>query len=136
MNSDNAGGAELPQLIPVLAAVISRGDSYLVCRRPVQKRHGGLWEFPGGKLEAGETWLDAAQRELAEELGLTVESVSEPVFAVHDAGSVFVITFVPVIAAGEPQPLEHAELRWARLAELPGLDFAPSDRQFVDWLLG
>ena len=39
--------------IRVLAAVIARGDRYLVCRRPVQKRHGGLWEFPGGKLELG-----------------------------------------------------------------------------------
>ena len=123
-------------MIPVLAAVISRGDAYLVCRRPTHKRHGGLWEFPGGKLEPGEDWLEAARRELAEELGLAVESVDEPVFAVHDAGSVFVISFVPVIAVGEPQPLEHADVRWARLDELTRLDFAPSDRQFVDWLLG
>ena len=46
----------------VLAAVVRRDDRYLVCRRPAHKRHGGLWEFPGGKIHAGETLLGAARR--------------------------------------------------------------------------
>jgi 8-oxo-dGTP pyrophosphatase MutT (NUDIX family) len=59
----------------VLAAVIRRQDRYLVCRRPAHKRHGGLWEFPGGKLEPGETLLEAARRELREELGAEVSDL-------------------------------------------------------------
>jgi 8-oxo-dGTP diphosphatase len=120
--------------VHVLAAVIAKDGHYLVCKRPAHKRHGGLWEFPGGKLEAGESWLEAARRELAEELDLAVESVDEPLYAVHDAGSPFVITFVPVTAAGEPQPLEHEELRWVRLADLMAMELAPSDRAFAEWL--
>ncbi|HSG49130.1 MAG TPA: NUDIX domain-containing protein, partial [Longimicrobiales bacterium] len=56
------------EAIPVIAAVIHRDGRYLVGRRPDDKRHGGLWEFPGGKLDPGESWLEAARRELSEEL--------------------------------------------------------------------
>jgi 8-oxo-dGTP diphosphatase len=120
--------------IAVLAAVIAKDGHYLVCKRPAHKRHGGLWEFPGGKLEVGESWLEAARRELAEELDLAVESVAEPLYAVHDVGSPFVITFVPVTAAGDPQPLEHEELCWAKLDDLKAMELAPSDRAFAEWL--
>jgi 8-oxo-dGTP diphosphatase len=125
----NSGG------IRVLAAVIQQDDRYLVCQRPQHKRHGGLWEFPGGKLEPGETLLEAAQRELAEELGVTALSVSEPLFAIADPGSVFVIEFVPTTISGTPQCLEHSQLAWAPLEELPKLELAPSDRRFVEHLL-
>ena len=64
--------------VRVVAAVIERasdeGARLLVCRRPAHKRHGGLWEFPGGKVEAGEDLLHAARRELAEELALETET--------------------------------------------------------------
>jgi 8-oxo-dGTP diphosphatase len=121
--------------IRVLAAVIQQGDRYLVCQRPQQKRHGGLWEFPGGKLEPGESLLEAAQRELAEELGVIVLEVSEPLFAIADPGSVFVIEFVPTTISGTPQCLEHSQLTWAPLDGLPKLELAPSDRRFVEHLL-
>lgn len=120
---------------PVLAAVIQRDGRYLVCQRPGHKRHGGLWEFPGGKLEPGESLLHAANRELSEELGVTAIEVSEPLFSIADPGSPFVIEFVATMISGEPTCLEHAELRWALLAELPALPLAPSDRKFVDFLL-
>lgn len=55
--------------------MIRRDGRYLVCRRPAQKRHGGLWEFPGGKIDDGESLLDAARRELAEELSINVIEV-------------------------------------------------------------
>ena len=121
--------------IPVLAAVIQRCGRYLVCQRPALKRHGGLWEFPGGKLEPGESLLHAANRELSEELDVTALEVSEPLFSIADPGSPFVIEFVPTMISGEPACLEHAELRWAPLAELPDLPLAPSDRKFVEFLL-
>ncbi len=56
----------MPPPIRVIAAVIRRGPELLVCRRPAHKRHGGLWEFPGGKCEPGESDADTARRELLE----------------------------------------------------------------------
>ena len=122
--------------IRVVAAVIRRGDRMLVCQRPAHKRHGGLWEFPGGKLEAGETILDAARRELAEELDVRVTSVGEVEFAIADPGSEFVIEFHAVTIEGEPQCLEHAALAWVEVKQLLELPLAPSDRQYVLRLAG
>lgn len=121
--------------IHVVAAVIERASRYLACRRPHHKRHGGLWEFPGGKLEPGESLFDAALRELREELGVGVTTVDEPLLSVADAGSAFVIDFVPTEIVGEPTCLEHSELRWVTPTQLDQLDLAPSDRQFADFLL-
>ncbi len=91
-------------LTRVLAAVLEdSAGRLLVCRRPLHKRHGGLWEFPGGKFEEGESPLLAARRELREELGLDVESVGEQIYTSHDPGSAFVIEFYPVVAAGVPK---------------------------------
>jgi mutator protein MutT len=59
----------------VVAAVIQRNDQYLLCQRPAHKRHGGLWEFPGGKVHDGETDFDAISRELTEELEVGVVRV-------------------------------------------------------------
>lgn len=127
--------APIDSIISVLAAVITRDDRYLVCQRPLNKRHGGLWEFPGGKMEPGESLLDAANRELTEELNVTAVSVGEPIFSVHDEGSPFVINFVPSEIVGEPTCLEHGDVRWASLEEIQHLELAPSDRQFVHFLL-
>jgi 8-oxo-dGTP diphosphatase len=121
--------------IPVLAAVIVRDGRYLICKRPPHKRHGGLWEFPGGKLEAGETNEGAARRELAEELGVVVSAVGVPVLSLHDDGSPYTIVFVPVEINGDPQALEHDDIRWLTPAELVDLSLAPCDRRFAEWLL-
>jgi 8-oxo-dGTP diphosphatase len=118
----------------VLAAVIERDGKYLVCQRPAHKRHGSLWEFPGGKMEGGETHLEAAARELAEELDVTVLSVGSVLFAIADPGSDFLIEFVPTTILGSPSCHEHMDLKWMLLLDLPSLDLAPSDRRFVDFL--
>lgn len=116
--------------VRVLAAVIRANGRYLLCRRPRHKRHGGYWEFPGGKLEAGETLLAAAQRELKEELGIEVTGVSEPLLSRRDEGSQFVIEFVAVDVQGTPHPLEHEELRWVEPKEGKALQLAPADAVF------
>lgn len=128
-------GASLESaVVPVLAAVIRRGDRYLLCQRPRHKRHGGLWEFPGGKLEPGESLADAAARELREELGLELEAAGDVLLSVRDPGSSFVIQFASVRARGEPRALEHEALVWLTPAEAAALELAPSDRRFVEWL--
>lgn len=121
--------------VRVLAAVIHHDGRYLVCRRPLHKRHGGLWEFPGGKLEPAESDLNAAQRELREELKVEVTALGDELFSVHDPGSPFLIAFVGVHIEGTPMCLEHTELRWCARAELESLALAPSDRRFVSHLL-
>lgn len=122
--------------VRVVAAVVRRGDRYLVGRRPGHKRHGGLWEFPGGKVRTGESGLEAAARELREELALTVTGVGATLHTAQDPGSPFVIDFVEVDTTGEPRALEHSELRWCAPAELTGLALAPSDAAFVRFLAG
>jgi 8-oxo-dGTP diphosphatase len=121
----------LTDSIRVLAAVIRRDGRMLLCRRPAHKRHGGLWEFPGGKLEPGEDLLAAARRELDEELGLRATSIGDVLFDCHDPGSVFIIEFVEVVVEGEPVAHEHDELRWATAAEAAALPLAPADAAFV-----
>jgi mutator protein MutT len=121
-----------PTLIRVVAAVIAHGDRLLVCRRPLHKRHGGLWEFPGGKCESGETDAEAVQRELREELGVEVIAIEPPEFTILDVGSHFEIVFVPATIEGTPVCHEHIALHWGRPDELAQLPLAPSDRRFVE----
>jgi 8-oxo-dGTP diphosphatase len=123
------------ELIHVVAAVIQRAGSYLICQRPLEKRHGGLWEFPGGKQDAGETPFDAVARELREELGVTATIVGPLLYSVHDPGSPFVIQFYPVEISGEPAALEHSELAWLSPEQMRTSALAPSDRAFVNTLL-
>jgi mutator protein MutT len=121
-----------PTIIRVVAAVIADGDRLLVCQRPLHKRHGGLWEFPGGKCEGGETDAAAVRRELREELGVSVLSAKSPEFTVVDPGSHFEIVFVPVVVDGTPVCHEHVALHWGPPEELGQLPLAPSDRKFVE----
>jgi mutator protein MutT len=129
-----AGGATVLGMthVRVIAAVIARGDKLLVCQRPPHKRHGGLWEFPGGKVEPGESDEHAARRELHEELGVDVLRAGAPELEIHDPGSPFLIVFVPVEIAGEPTCHEHTGLTWGTPAELSALPLAPSDRRYVE----
>jgi 8-oxo-dGTP diphosphatase len=118
-------------VIVVVAAVVRDGDRYLVCRRPAHKRHGGLWEFPGGKVEAGETRADAVRRELEEELALEVLSVGATQFVATDPGTPYQVEFIEAVTAGVPTPLEHSEVAWCALRGLSGLPLAPTDARFV-----
>ena len=124
-----------PNEIRVVAAVVQRADKYMVCQRPWTKRHGGLWEFPGGKIEGSESDSDALARELLEELGVTVTRVDRPHLSLRDPNSPFLIVFLPVEITGEPSPHEHLDLRWASIYELARFDLAPSDRAFVNHLV-
>lgn len=122
--------------VRVIACVISRNDEFLVCQRPPSKRHGGLWEFPGGKVEPGESDEAAAKRELLEELGVQMIEASESNFSMSDPDSPYVIVFMPVSIRGMPCCTEHIDLQWGTPDQLATLPLAPSDRSFVNHLLG
>ena len=117
--------------IPVVAAVVVRDGRYLVGRRPAHKRHGGLWEFPGGKVDVGESMLEAARRELAEELSVSTNGIGRTLFSSRDGDAPFVIHFVEVEIDGEPMPHEHSEVAWFTPSELVRLPLAPADAAFV-----
>jgi mutator protein MutT len=123
-------------MIPVVAAVIERGGRYLVCQRPHEKAHGGLWEFPGGKMLQGEGGADAIARELSEELGVRVHAVGQVLSEVPDDNVGVRIRFLAVSICGEPRLLEHAALCWAEPADLLLLPLAPADSMFVREVLG
>jgi mutator protein MutT len=101
----------------------------------LHKRHGGLWEFPGGKTEPGESDEKAAERELREELGVSLEEAAPAAFEMADPDSPYVIVFVPVEIRGEPTCTEHVEMTWRAPKDLLELPLAPSDRAFVEFLL-
>lgn len=124
----------LNSVVRVVASVIRWGDRFLVCRRPHHKRHGGLWEFPGGKCKAGESDLDAVTRELWEELGVKTKAIGPPVFEIRDGPAPFLIVFLNVDIEGPPLCLEHLEIGWYTREEMSALDMAPSDRKFMDFL--
>ncbi len=131
--------SEASETTRVLAAVVLRDGRVLLARRPPGKRHAGLWELPGGKFLPGETPLEAARRELSEELGVEAVSLGALLQAVPDPGSPFLVEFHHVEIRGEPQALEHEALAWVSPEELPLYSLAPSDRAFVasflhDWM--
>ncbi len=121
--------------IRVVAAVIERDGRLLVCQRAAHKRHGGLWEFPGGKLEDGEDDRAALERELREELLVEVIEVGRELFSNDDDGSAFTIAFIPTTISGEPRPIEHQAIRWVNWRDAADIELAPSDRRFVQHVM-
>ena len=118
----------------VVAAAIRKDNRFLLCQRPAHKRHGGLWEFPGGKCEAGETDHQAITRELAEELNVEVSAVGQALFSASDPDSPFVIVFLPVEIRGEPHGIEHSAIAWASRDDLEAYELAPGDARFANFL--
>ena len=124
------------ETIPVVAAVLRNEEGrLLIARRPEHKRHGGLWEFPGGKVDHGESLADAVVRELAEELELTAPWIGgEPVFEKQDPGQPFQILFLEAQASGRPELHEHSALAWVPIPVPREYRLAPSDAAFVEAL--
>ncbi len=117
----------------VVAALIAEEGKFLICRRPAHKARGLLWEFVGGKVEAGESKQDALVRECREELGVTV-SVGEPFMEVTHAYpdlTVRLTVFRARIVSGTPQMLEHCDLRMISPAEIGEYAFCPADEAIL-----
>ena len=123
-------------LLPVVAAVlIDSAGRMLLQQRPPDKQHAGLWEFPGGKIEEGETPEVALARELAEELGIGVDHAAlEPAaFAsrAHGDRRLLLLLYRCRGWAGTPQAIEGGAIAWYRLDQLAGLAMPPADRDLV-----
>ena len=116
----------------MVAAVIARRGRYLLAQRPADKTHGGLWEFPGGKVVPGETLGDALARELVEELVLHSVRVGEVLAVQNDQSRNLRLHFMTVDTEGAPIAVEHSALGWYRPEEARGLALAPLDRIFLE----
>lgn len=121
-----------PRLL-VVAAVIERDGLILCARRGPGRVLPGLWEFPGGKVEAGEGEREALEREIREELDLAVEAGAFVAEAEHDYGdfSLRLRAYRARIIRGEPTATEHEELRWLPAARLRELEWAAADLPIV-----
>ena len=121
--------------IEVVCGVIHRGNKLLLCRRAAHKTDGGLWEFPGGKVEAGESMVEALKRELTEELQLTV--IAGEVLAVSEAPERRLrMTALRCVALNHPQlDADHDALGWYQVDELAQLTLAPLDIPLLPALL-
>ncbi|MDO7867632.1 (deoxy)nucleoside triphosphate pyrophosphohydrolase [Nocardioides jiangxiensis] len=128
--------------VAVVGAVIVR-DGLVLCARRGPGSQAGLWEFPGGKVEAGESPTEALAREVREELGCAVTVGDEVTTTTHayEAVTVTLTTYWCSLAATpdathatvlEPIPHEHAELAWLAPAELDRLAWAPADIPAVE----
>lgn len=121
----------------VVAALIWENDKFMICQRPAHKARGLLWEFVGGKVEAGETKEAALIRECQEELGVTLSVGDVFMEVIHEYPDITVrlTLFNAVIAGGEPQKLEHNDIRWITPAEIPQYDFCPADVEILDKIM-
>lgn len=124
-------------MVDVVAALIWDGETFMICQRPAHKSNALLWEFVGGKVEAGESHADALIRECREELDITV-SVGELFMELtHTYPDITVHLFLyhATIAEGIPQMLEHNDLRWITPAEIPQYVFCPADDVILERIM-
>ena len=120
----------------VVAALVWEGDRFMICQRPADKARGLLWEFVGGKVEPGETKEAALVRECREELAITVKPGDVFMEVTHEYPdlTIHLTLFHASIAQGEPQLLEHADLKWITVDEVDKFDFCPADVVILDRL--
>ncbi len=119
--------------VDVVAALIWEKDKFLICQRPGSKARGLLWEFVGGKVEAGETLQQALMRECAEELAINVEVGEQFMQVVHTYPDIKIrlTLFHCTIPSGYPQALEHNAIEWIHPSQTDNYEFCPADTDIL-----
>ncbi len=126
-----------PPTIIVTAAVIERGNRFLLTRRQEGVHLEGFWEFPGGKCHPGEPLADCLRRELREELDVDA-IVGQEIFTTSHAyeDRIVELHFFACEVAGEPSPQQGQEMRWVERCDLRALPFPPADAELIATLCG
>ena len=120
----------------VVAALIWKGNQFMICQRPAHKARGLLWEFVGGKVEPGETKEQALVRECREELAIAVQVGKVFMEVTHEYPdlTVHLTLFHASIQEGTPQLLEHNDIRWITVEEIDQYPFCPADEVILERL--
>lgn len=123
-------------MLEVVAACIRDGERFLICQRPEGKNCALGWEFPGGKVEAGESKAEALIRECREELDVTLQVGGELAQVTHDypGFSIRLSLLEARVAAGTPTALEHRAIRWICGEEISGYSFCQADQKLLQKL--
>lgn len=121
-------------MVDVVAALIRDGERFLICRRPAHKARALMWEFPGGKVEAGENPEQALIRECREELDVTlkVSKLYSQVTHEYPDLSIRLSLYEAAIVSGVLTKKEHDDLRWILPTEIPEYEFCPADVDIID----
>jgi 8-oxo-dGTP diphosphatase len=124
--------------IRVVAAVLERDGHYLITQRRATAVLPLLWEFPGGRVEAGETDANALKRELAHRLGVSIEPGQLISFVTHpyDKYAVDLYLYECTLVGGEPRLVNVADFRWVKSTEFERYPFTPADELSMSKLLG
>ena len=125
-------------MILVVAAIIKKQNKYLIARRASQKAHGGRWEFPGGKIEKGETPEIALERELFEELSIKTRIGPFVISATHDYENFKIKLMAYEVAhlSGEFKLSDHDEIAWVTAAEMKAYHMSGADLSIINHLMG
>ena len=120
----------------VTAAVIFDGEKVLITRRPDDKRHPGFWEFPGGKIDPGESPETALCREIREELAveIRIKGIFEVVYYCYDWGPVLILAYRCQLLTGTLRNIDVAEHRWVLPGDLADFTLLPADQPILDRL--
>ena len=117
----------------VVAALIWDNDKFMICQRPAHKARALLWEFVGGKVESDETKEQALIRECKEELAVLLSVGDVFMDVIHEYPDIIVhlTLFNATIAEGEPQMLEHNDIKWIAPCEITNYEFCPADEEIL-----
>jgi 8-oxo-dGTP diphosphatase len=121
-------------VVQVVAAILERSGSILICQRTPEQSHPLKWEFPGGKVEPGETSEQALARELEEELGIhfaTGDEIKRYHFRYPGKNPIELVFYRVLGYDGEPRNLIFHDVQWVRREQLTQFDFVEGDRDFI-----
>lgn len=121
----------------VVAALVWDDNKFMICQRPAHKKRGLLWEFVGGKVEAGESKEAALIRECREELDVEIEVKDIFMDVVHNYPDLLVhlTLFNSTIKEGTPKLLEHNDIKWITPEEIGDFEFCPADEEILERII-